>query len=58
MDRKADEKLGLVYRVEVALERNYATNHNQTIKLQAGQTARTKIIYHRRIVDMFLKLIK
>jgi hypothetical protein len=57
-DEKAEKKLGLVYRLEVALERNYATKNHQTIKLQAGQTATAKIIYHRRIVDMFLKLIK
>jgi hemolysin D len=56
-EEKADKRLGLFYRVEVALQQNYATN-NQTIKFQAGQTVTAKIIYHRPIVDMFLKLIK
>ncbi|WP_051469986.1 HlyD family efflux transporter periplasmic adaptor subunit [Fischerella sp. PCC 9605] len=47
-----DEKLGWVYRVEVAL------NRNQAINFKAGQTATAQIIHNRRIADMFLEPIK
>ncbi|MCX7596478.1 MAG: efflux RND transporter periplasmic adaptor subunit [Fischerella sp.] len=51
-DVQHDRKLGWVYRVEVAV------NRNQAINLKAGQTATAQIIHHRRIADMFLEPIK
>lgn len=54
-DAKADEQLGTVYKVEVALDRNYVTDEGQTIDFKAGQTASADIIIrHRRIVDILL----
>lgn len=58
-DSKPDEKLGAVYRVKVALERNYVTESNQMIYFKAGQTATADIIIRRRsIADILLKPIK
>ncbi len=51
-DVQPHEKLGWVYRVKVAV------NRNQSINLKAGQTAAAEIIHHRRIADMFLEPIK
>ncbi|WP_276745394.1 HlyD family efflux transporter periplasmic adaptor subunit [Chlorogloeopsis fritschii] len=51
-DAQPDQKLGWVYRVEVALA------SHQSIKLKAGQSATAQIIYQRRISDLFLKPIK
>lgn len=55
-DAKADEKLGPVYRVEVALDRNYVTAKNQTIEFKPGQTASADIVIRRRrIADILLE---
>lgn len=58
-DIKFDEKLGAVYRVEIALDRNSVTKDQQTIPLKAGQTATAEIIVrHRRIADVLLDPIR
>ncbi|MBD1929151.1 HlyD family efflux transporter periplasmic adaptor subunit [Trichocoleus sp. FACHB-90] len=58
-DAKPDERLGAVYRVEVALDRNSVTANNQTIHFKAGQTATADIIIrHRRIADILLDPIR
>lgn len=52
---RPDERLGEVYQVQVALEHNYVTAKQQTIKLKAGQTATAEIVTDRyRIADMLL----
>lgn len=58
-DIKFDEKLGAVYRVEIALDSNSVTKDQQTIPLKAGQTATAEIIVrHRRIADVLLDPIR
>lgn len=58
-DTKPDEKLGPVYRVEVALDRNYVTANHKTINFKAGQTAGADIIIRRRrIADILLDPIR
>lgn len=58
-DAKQDERLGAVYRVEVALDRSYVNGNHQTIQFKAGQTATADIIIRRRrIVDLLLDPIK
>ena len=57
-DASVHEKLGVIYRVEVALDDNYATENKQIIKFKVGQTATAKIIHLRRIADIFLEPIK
>jgi len=58
-DAKPDERLGAVYRVQVALDRSYFTANHQTIKLKAGQTASAEIIIRRRrIADIILDPIR
>lgn len=57
-DAKVDEKLGAVYKVEIALEQNTAIEA-QRMQLKAGQTASAEIITRqRRIVDILLDPIK
>ncbi|MBE9005390.1 HlyD family efflux transporter periplasmic adaptor subunit [Fortiea sp. LEGE XX443] len=54
-----NEQLGAVYRVEVAMERNYVKANYQTIKFQAGQTATAEIIIRRRrIADILLEPLR
>ncbi len=58
-DTKQDEKQGLVYKVEVALDRNYVNTNGQTIQFKAGQTATADIIIrHRSIADVLLDPLK
>ncbi len=58
-DAKPDQQQGNVYRVEVALDRNYVTANHQTIKFKAGQTASADIIIRRRrIADILLDPIR
>ena len=58
-DAKQDEKQGAVYKVEVALDRNYVTANQQTIQFKAGQTATADIIIRRRrIADVLLDPLK
>jgi len=58
-DAKPDEKLGAVYRVEVALDRNSVTANNQTIQFKSGQTASADIVIRsRRVIDVLLDPIK
>lgn len=55
-DAKPDERLGPIYRVEVALDRNYVTAKHQKITFKAGQTASADIIIRRRrIADILLE---
>ena len=58
-DAKSDEKLGLVYRVEIELEKDYIVKDRKSIRFKPGQTATAEIIIRsRRIVDLFLDPIK
>lgn len=58
-DAKQDERLGAVYRVEVALDRSYITANHQIIQFKAGQTASAEIIIRqRRIADILLDPIQ
>ena len=58
-DAKSDEKLGLVYRVEIELEQDHIVKDRQSIRFKPGQTATADIIIRsRRIVDLFLDPIK
>ncbi len=53
-DAQQNEKLGLIYRVAVALDDDYVTKNKQIIKLQVGQTAMMKVIHQSRIADILL----
>jgi len=54
-----NEQLGAVYRLEIAMDRNYVKANHQTIKFQAGQTATAEIIIRRRrIIDILLEPLK
>ncbi|MCC5635937.1 HlyD family secretion protein [Nostoc sp. CHAB 5844] len=54
-----NEQLGAVYRLEIAMDRNYVKANHQTIKFQAGQTATAEIIIRRRrIVDILLEPLR
>ncbi|MBR8836724.1 MAG: HlyD family efflux transporter periplasmic adaptor subunit [Stigonema ocellatum SAG 48.90 = DSM 106950] len=55
---QTDDKLGLIYRVELALDDNYVTRKKQILKLKVGQTATAKIIHKRRMADIFLEPLK
>ncbi|BAY22399.1 multidrug resistance efflux pump [Calothrix sp. NIES-2100] len=58
-DSKPDEKLGAVYRVKIALDRNYVKTNHQTVQFKAGQTASAEIIIRRRrIADIILEPIR
>jgi hemolysin D len=58
-DSKADEQAGAVYRVEIALDRNYVIHNQQKVFFKAGQTASAEIITRqRRIADILLDPIR
>ncbi|NET30948.1 MAG: HlyD family efflux transporter periplasmic adaptor subunit [Cyanothece sp. SIO1E1] len=58
-DAKANEQLGQVYQVEVALERDYVIEDGEKIPFKAGQTAIASIVIRRRrIVDILLDPIR
>jgi hemolysin D len=54
-DAKPDEKLGNVYRMEIALDRNYVMKDNQKVFFKSGQTASVEIVTRqRRVMDVLL----
>ncbi len=58
-DAKRDERLGAVYKVEVALERDRVTADDRAIDLRAGQTASAEIVIRRRrIIDLLFDPIR
>ena len=58
-DAEPNEQLGEVYRVKVALERDYVMDEGKPIKFKAGQTATADIIIRRRrILDILLDPIR
>jgi HlyD family secretion protein len=58
-DAKLDERLGLVYRVKVELDRNYVTDNNRHVQFKAGQTGSADIMLRRhRIADILLDPIR
>ncbi|MBE9184952.1 HlyD family efflux transporter periplasmic adaptor subunit [Microcoleus sp. LEGE 07076] len=58
-DAKTDERLGVVYRVEVSMDRDSVKANNQTWKLKAGQTATAEIVIRQRsIADILLDPLK
>ena len=58
-DSKPNERLGAVYRVEIALERNYIKDHQRLIQFKPGQTATAEIIIRRRrIADILFAPIR
>jgi HlyD family secretion protein len=55
-DSKANEQFGVVYQVEVELDRNHITEKGRPIQFKAGQTATAEIIIRRRrIADILLE---
>lgn len=57
-DAKQDPKIGMVYELEIQLERNSIQDEGRSISLQPGQTATADIIIReRRIVDLILEPI-
>ena len=58
-DAEPNQRLGEVYRVEIALEQDHITEDNKLINLKAGQTASADIIIRRRrLLDVLLDPIK
>ncbi|MER3435238.1 MAG: secretion protein HlyD [Leptolyngbya sp. ERB_1_1] len=58
-DIKVDERMGAVYRVEVALDRQSIATKAQRTRFKAGQTATAEIIVRRRtIAEMLLDPIR
>lgn len=58
-DAKPNEKLGAIYQVDVALERDYIETKQKKINLKAGQTATADIVIRRRrIVDILFDPFK
>lgn len=58
-DAEPDEKLGLVYQVEVALEQDYVWKDRKSVHFKPGQTATADIVMRRRrVIDIFLDPIK
>lgn len=58
-DAKTDERLGIVYRVQVSIDRDSVKANNQTWKLKAGQTATAEIVIRQRsIADILLDPLK
>ncbi|MEB3826406.1 HlyD family efflux transporter periplasmic adaptor subunit [Phormidium sp. CCY1219] len=58
-DAEVDEKLGMVYKTEITLERNYVIENGEKIYFKPGQTANADIIIRdRRIADLFLDPIR
>lgn len=59
LDAKQDEKLGLFYQVQIALERNAVNSDQGPVQFKAGQTASAEIVLRRRhIADILLDPIK
>lgn len=55
-DAEQHERLGAVYRVDVALDRDRLNHRDQTIPFRAGQTANAEIVIRqRRILDVLLQ---
>ncbi|WP_339375270.1 HlyD family efflux transporter periplasmic adaptor subunit [Stenomitos frigidus] len=58
-DSKSDKNLGEVYRIEVALDRDYVSTPQQMIKFKPGQTATAEIVIRdRHIIDILLDPIR
>ena len=58
-DTKTDEKLGAVYEVKIALDRNYITSDLKKVSFKPGQTASADIVIRRRrVIDVLLDPIK
>lgn len=58
-DTKTDEKLGAVYEIKIALDRNYITDGLEKISFKPGQTASADIVIRRRrVIDVLLDPIK
>lgn len=58
-DSKVDERIGAVYRVEIALDRAIVTKESEAIRLKAGQTATAEIVIRRRrIAEVLLDPIR
>jgi hemolysin D len=58
-DARPDERLGAIYRVEIALDQKSLAVDHPMIQLKAGQTATAEIVIRqRRIVDILLEPIR
>jgi hemolysin D len=58
-DSKTDDRLGLVYSVEVSIDRDSVTANNRSWKLKAGQTASAEIVIRQRsVADILLDPLK
>ncbi|MCU0568046.1 MAG: HlyD family efflux transporter periplasmic adaptor subunit [Oculatellaceae cyanobacterium Prado106] len=55
-DAEQNERLGAVYRVDVALDRTTLQHRDQTIQFRVGQTANAEIVIRqRRVLDLLLQ---
>ena len=58
-DAEMDERLGKVYEVEIALDRDHVATPDQLIRFKPGQTASADIVIRqRRIADVLLDPIR
>ena len=58
-DAKTDEKLGVVYRVKIELERDYVTDDLKKVLFKPGQTATADVVIRQqRIIDVLLEPVK
>lgn len=58
-DSKPDEQMGVVYEVEIALDRDHVIHEQKAVPLKAGQTASAEIVIKkRRIIDFLLDPIR
>ncbi len=58
-DSKPDERMGAVYKVEIALDRDHVVHEQKIVPLKAGQTANAEIVIRkRRIIDFLLDPIR
>lgn len=56
---KNNEQMGVVYEVDIALEKDYVMHENAPVTLQAGQTANAEIVVRRqRILELILDPIR
>jgi HlyD family secretion protein len=58
-DAKTDQQLGEVYKVKIALDKNYVVHEGEQIKFKPGQTGTADIVIRRRhIVEVLLEPIR
>jgi hemolysin D len=59
LDSQSTDQMGQVYKVEIALDRNFIRDRNQQVLLKPGQTGMAEIVTRRRrIADVILDPLK